>query len=276
MTADIRDTVRLSNGVMMPRLGLGTYKSAEGGDVERAVAHALKLGYRHIDTASFYGNEAGIGRAIADSGVPRDELFVATKVWNDEQGYDATLTAFEHSLMRLDAGYIDLYLVHWPRPETPETWRAMERLLTEGRVRAIGVCNHLTRHLEALLREARIAPVVNQFEMHPWLKQPDLLEACRSNGIVAEAWSPLMRGRAAEEPVLVRIGARHRKSAAQVAIRWALQHDVVVIPKSVTPSRIAENADVFDFELTGEDMREIDAIPHGERLGPHPDRFPAR
>lgn len=276
MLKGLHHTITLANGVEMPRLGLGTYKSAEGGDVERAVGWALEIGYRGIDTASLYGNEAGIGTAIAASGVPRDEIFLATKVWNDEQGYDATLAAFEHSLKRLGTDYLDLYLVHWPRPEMPETWRAMERLLDEGTVRAIGVCNHLQQHLERLSATAEIPPMVNQYELHPWLQQPELLGYCEGRDIVVQAWAPLMKGRVAESAELVEIGGHHGKSAAQVAIRWLLQHGVTTIPKSVTHERIAENADVFDFALTVDEMLAIDALDRTERLGPHPDRFPER
>ncbi len=272
MFDDITATVTLANGVKMPRLGLGTYKSAEGGDVEGSVAAALALGYRSIDTASLYGNESGIGRAIAVSGVPRSELFLTSKMWNDEQGYENTLAASERSLERLGTDYLDLYLVHWPRETTHDTWRAMERLLGEGTVRAIGVCNHLQHHLEALLRVADVPPMVNQYEFHPWLQQPGLREYCARNAIVPEAWAPLMKGRVAEEPVLVAVAERHRKSPAQVAIRWLLQQDVVTIPKSVHQKRVAENADVFNFALTDEDMRSIARVDRGLRFGPEPDR----
>lgn len=272
MLEGLSDSVRLSNGVMMPCLGLGTYKSSEGGQVERAVAAALEIGYRSIDTASLYGNEAGIGRAIAQSGVPRSDIFLTTKVWNDEQGYDSTLSAFERSLTRLGTNYIDLYLVHWPRPETPQTWRALERLYAEGAARAIGVCNHLEHHLQELMSSADVAPMVNQYEFHPWLQQPSLRAFCQDHGIAVEAWSPLMKGRVAEEPVLVSIGERHGKSPAQVAIRWLLQHGAIVIPKSVHPERIKENADVFDFSLTDEEMAAIDGVDRDMRLGPDPDK----
>lgn len=274
MLRGIGDTVTLANGVEMPRLGLGTYKSTEGGDVERAVTYALELGYRGIDTASMYGNEEGIGRAIAASGVPRSEVFLASKVWNDEQGYDATLAACERSLARLGTDHLDLYLVHWYRTETPETWRAMERLLAEGTVRAIGVCNHLEHHLEHLLANAAVVPMVNQYEFHPWLQQPGLLGYCEGRDIVVQAWAPLMRGRVAEIPEIVEIGVRHGKTAAQVTLRWILQHGVTTIPKSVHRERIAENADVFDFQLTVDEMRAIDLLDRGERLGAHPDVGP--
>lgn len=274
MLRGISDTITLANGVEMPRLGLGTYKSAQGGDVERAVAYALEIGYRAIDTASMYENERGIGRAVAESGVPREEVFLASKVWNDEQGYDATLKAFEASLERLDTDYLDLYLVHWPRPETPETWRAMERLLAEGRVRAIGVCNHLQHHIERLLATAEVVPMVNQYEFHPWLQQPDLLAWCQARGIVVQAWAPVMRGHAGEVPALVAIAERHAKTPAQVALRWILQKGATAIPKSVHRERIAENADLFDFSLSDEEMRAIDLEDRGRRFGPHPDVGP--
>lgn len=272
MFDDITAIVTLANGVEMPRLGLGTYKSAEGGDVERSVTAALELGYRSIDTASLYGNEAGIGAAIAASGVPRSEIFLASKVWNDEQGFDRTLAAFERSLTRLGTDYLDLYLVHWPREQTPDTWRALERLYAEGSVRAIGVCNHLQHHLEELLGVADVAPMLDQYEFHPWLQQPSLREYCAAHDMVVEAWAPLMKGRAGDVPELVAIASAHGKSPAQVAIRWLLQLGVVTIPKSVHPGRVAENADVFDFALTGEEMATIATLDRGYRFGPEPDR----
>lgn len=275
MLAGIADTATLANGVRMPRLGLGTYKSLEG-DVERAVLAALGLGYRGIDTASFYNNEADIGAALATSGVQRAEVFLATKVWNDEQGYDGALAACERSLRRLRTDYLDLYLVHWPRPETPATWRALERLYAEGVVRAIGVCNHLVHHLEALAATADTLPMVNQYECHPWLQRDDLLAYCHEHGIVTQAWSPLMKGRADEEPVLVDVALAHDVTASQVALRWLLQRGMCVIPKSVRHDRIAENADVFGFELPPGEMDAIAAAERDQNLGPHPDRFPER
>lgn len=268
MLTGITATIELANGVTMPRLGLGTYKSAEGGDVERSVSAALEYGYRSIDTASLYGNESGIGAAIASSGVPRSEIFLASKVWNDEQGFDATLAAFERSTARLGTGYLDLYLVHWPREQTHDTWRALERLYAEGAVRAIGVCNHLEHHLEALLAVADVPPMVDQYEFHPWLQQPSLRAYCERHDIVVEAWAPLMKGRVADVPELLAIGAAHDKSPAQVAVRWLLQLGVVAIPKSVHAGRIAENADVFDFALTDDEMAAIAALDRGYRFGP--------
>lgn len=270
--------VLLRNGVAMPRLGLGTYRSAEGGEVERSVADALELGYRGIDTASLYRNEEGIGSAVRASGVPREELFIASKVGNPEQGYDSTLAAYAASLKRLGMDYLDLYLIHWPQPQSPElwqgtldTWRAMERLLAEGAVRAIGVCNFLARHLQELAKVSDTVPMVNQYEFHPWLQQPELGAYCREHGIVGQAWAPVMKGRVGEVSELVTIAEAHGKSAAQVAIRWILQHGMVTIPKSVHRERIAENAEVFDFELTAEEMATIDSLDRGYRFGPEPD-----
>lgn len=276
MLDSINATITLANGVQMPRFGLGTYKSAQGGDVEAAVVAALSLGYRSIDTASLYANEPGVGAGMRASGVPRGEVFVASKMWNDEQGYGETLAACERSLTRLGLDYLDLYLVHWPMPKTPQTWRALERLLAEGVVHSIGVCNHLQHHLDALLPHVSIPPMVNQFELHPWLTQPSLVEFCQSLGIVVEGWAPTLRGQASTVPELVEIGVRYGKTATQVALRWALQKDVVVIPKSTHAARIAENAAVFDFRLSPEEMATIDDLDRGERLGPHPDSFAAR
>jgi diketogulonate reductase-like aldo/keto reductase len=269
---DITATVRLSNGVRMPRLGLGTYKAQQGGDVEREVSAALETGYRSIDTASLYENEEGIASAIRTSGIPRTELFITSKVWNSEQGYNSTFRAFDRSLKRLGTDYLDLYLVHWPRPETPETWRAIERLYAEGMVRAIGVCNHLQHHLEDLISRAEVVPMVDQYEFHPWLQQPSLREYCFAHDIVPEAWAPVMKGHVGEVAELVEIGRRHSKSPAQVAIRWILQHGMVTIPKSVHAERVRENAEVFDFALSAEEMATIDGLDRGYRFGPEPDR----
>lgn len=266
--------VEVAPGVLMPVLGFGTYKSAEGREVYDSVRAALEVGYRGVDTASLYGNEEGVGRALKDSGVPREELFVATKVWNDEQGYAGTIAACERSLARLGLDRLDLYLVHWPsRAHMAETWRAMEELLSRGRTRAIGVCNHLPHHLQELAKVADVPPAVDQVEHHPRLQQPDLLEYARDARVTLQAWAPVMRGRASKVPELQAIAEAHGKSAAQVCLRWILQHGVTTIPKSVHRARIVENADVFDFELTPEDMRAIDLLDRHERLGPDPDRY---
>lgn len=275
MELSLASTRALSNGVAIPRLGLGTYKAAEGFEVESQIAAALEIGYRGIDTARIYDNEDGVGRAIAASAIPREALFVATKVWNDDQGYERTLAAFDRSMERLGLDVLDLYLVHWPQPPLMrDTWRAMEKLYASGRVRAIGVCNHLVHHLEEMRRYAGVMPMVDQVEHHPGLQQPALREWCAANDIVLQAWAPVMRGRVFDIPELVTIGASHGKSAAQVSIRWILQHDVVTIPKSVHVERLRENADVFDFELSDEEMRVIDGLDRSERMGPDPDRGP--
>ena len=270
----LEDRVEIAPGVFMPRLGLGTYKAGPGREVESEVAYALGIGYRGVDTASMYGNETGVGDALASSGVARDEVFVATKVWNDEQGYDGTMAACERSLTRLGLDRVDLYLIHWPVPGLMrETWRAMERLLELGSTRAIGVCNFLEEHLEELALSANTPPAVDQVEHHPRLQQPALRDYLRGQGITMQAWAPIMRGEVARVPTIVEIGGRHGKSAAQVSIRWILQHGVTTIPKSVHDERIAENADVFDFELSDDEMGAIDALDTGDRVGRHPDSF---
>lgn len=271
----IGPSLALNNGVEIPQLGLGTYLSDEGPEVEQAVAQALDIGYRHIDTASFYGNEEGIGRAIAMSGVPRQEIFLTSKVWNDEQGFDETLAAVQRSLERLGTGYLDLYLVHWPRPMLMEdTWRAMEAIADAGKARAIGVSNFLPHHLDQLASFAETPPALNQVEFHPRLQSPAVVEACRARGILLEAWSPLMRGRVFDAPEIVLAASSHGRTPAQIVLRWLLQRGIVAIPKSVRPERLRENADVFDFALTDEEMAAIGAMDRGERVGPHPDVFP--
>ncbi|ANB61249.1 aldo/keto reductase [Anoxybacteroides amylolyticum] len=271
----LRDGAVLHNGVKMPWLGLGVYKVQEGEEVVQAVKTAIEIGYRHIDTASFYQNEEGVGRAVRESGVPREELFITTKVWNSDQGYDTTLKAFEESLKKLDLAYIDLYLVHWPvKGKYKETYKALEKLYKDGLVRAIGVSNFQIHHLQDLMATCEIKPMVNQVEYHPRLTQKALHAFCKENGIQLEAWSPLMRGgELLNEPVLVEIGKKYGKTPAQVILRWDLQHEVVTIPKSVTPQRIKENADIFDFELTAEEMEAIDSLNQEKRIGPDPDNF---
>jgi diketogulonate reductase-like aldo/keto reductase len=269
--------VEIAPGVHMPRLGLGTYKSDAGADVENEVAWGLELGYRLIDTAALYGNEHSIGRALRASGVPRDDVFVTTKVWNSDQGYAQTLAACEASLARLDLEHVDLYLLHWPMPELMrDTWRAMEELLASGRTRSIGVCNFLPHHLEDLLGIASVPPAVDQVEHHPWLQQPDLRAFCRASGVTLQAWAPIMRGRVDDVPEIAEIARRHGRTPAQVSIRWILQHGVATIPKSVHRERIVENADVYGFELSEMEMATIDGLDRGQRLGPDPDTFGVR
>lgn len=260
----LADRVEIAEGVLMPRLGLGTADAAEGSVVEDAVTHALNIGYRGVDTASIYVNEQGVGRALKASGLPRDEVFVATKVWNSDQGYKSTLAACERSLARLGLDYVDLYLVHWPDPERArDTWRAMEKLHATNKVRTIGVCNHLIHHLEGLLSFANVPPAVNQIEHHPRLQRPDLRRFCAAHQIIVQAWGPLMLGQVAGIPELVEVGQRHGKTAAQVSLRWILQNGVTAVPKSVHTDRLVENAGVFGFALTGEEMATIDRLDTG-------------
>ncbi|MGX1901795.1 aldo/keto reductase [Thermolongibacillus altinsuensis] len=270
----LQDCATLHNGVKMPWLGLGVWKMEDREEVIRAVKTALEIGYRHIDTAAIYKNEEGVGQAIKESGVPREEIFITTKVWNSDQGYETTLQAFETSLQKLGLDYVDLYLVHWPVKEKyKETYKALEKLYKEGRVRAIGVSNFQIHHLEDLMADCEIKPMVNQVEYHPRLSQKELHAFCKKHGIQLEAWSPLMQGKLLDDPTLIEIGKKYGKSPAQVILRWDLQNEVVTIPKSVKPHRIKENADLFDFELTAEDMEKIDALNKDERIGPDPDNF---
>lgn len=272
----LADTVEIAPGVQMPRLGLGTYKAGEGPDVAGAIADALAMGYRLIDTASIYGNERGVGEALQAGSVPREEVFVTTKLWNDDQGYESALKACDESLGRLGLDHVDLYLVHWPWPERMhDTWRAMEQLLVSGRTRAIGVCNHAAHHLDELAEFATTMPAVNQCEFHPRLQQPELQAACTDRGIALQAWAPIMRGRVNLVPELVEIASRHDKTPAQVSLRWILQKGFVTIPKSIHPSRIAENCDVYDFELSPEEMATIGTLDTGTRVGPDPETYTA-
>jgi diketogulonate reductase-like aldo/keto reductase len=268
----LTDTVDIAPGVAMPRLGVGTYKAVVGGDVESEVAEALRIGYRGIDTAALYRNEDGVGRTVRASGIPREDLFIATKVWNSEQGYDLTLAAFRDSMVQLGMDYVDLYLMHWPlEGKMRDTWRAMEEILASGRARAIGVCNFLPHHLEELLSFASVPPTIDQVEFHPRLQQPELQAFCREHGIVQQAWAPLMRGGVFRIPELVAIAEEHGKTAAQVSIRWILQLGVTTIPKSIHAERLQENAEVYDFDLSDEEMAVIGSLDRNERIGPHPD-----
>ncbi|PPB02353.1 aldo/keto reductase [Brevibacillus laterosporus] len=273
MTLRITDGATLANGVVKPWVGLGVYKADDGAEVEQAIRMALEAGYRSIDTAAIYENEAGVGKAIRDSKIPREEIFVTTKVWNTEQGYESTLQAFDTSLQKLGLDYIDLYLVHWPVPgKYKETWRALETLYKKGLVRSIGVSNFHIHHLEDLLSVCEVKPMLNQIEMHPYLIQEELRQYCEQHGIYVEAWRPLMRGNL-EVPLLQEMAERHQKTPAQIVLRWDLQHKVLVIPKSVRKERIIENAGLFDFELTDEDMAMLDSLNRDQRFGPDPDHF---
>jgi len=269
-------SITLNNGVRIPQLGFGVWQIPDD-EAQVAVRNALDAGYRHIDTAAIYGNEEGTGKALAASGIARDELFVTTKLWNAEQGYDSTLRAFDASLTKLGLDQVDLYLIHWPLPEVDkyvDTWKAFEKIYADGRAKAIGLSNFHPAQTQRLLSEASVTPVIDQVELHPQLQQSELRAFNSRHDIVTEAWSPLGQGKGLlEEPKLVEIAAKHGKSPAQVVLRWHLDLGNVVIPKSVTPSRIKENIDVFDFELDSDDLSAIGALDSGNRLGPNPDTF---
>lgn len=274
MISSMNDTTTLNNGVAMPWLGLGVFQSSEGTEVEQAVAIALDVGYRSIDTAAVYGNERGVGAAMRTSGVSRDQIFLTTKLWNDDQRASRQMAAFEDSLDRLGTDYVDLYLVHWPvKNRIAETWQVMEQIQASGRARAIGVSNFMIHHLEELLAGGGAVPAVNQVEFHPRLIQADLVNFCRSRGIQYESWSPLMQGAMLNSPVVQSLAQQHSHTPAQIILRWNLEHKVVAIPKSVRRSRIEENAGIFDFALSADDVRALDALEDGTRTGPHPDEF---
>lgn len=258
----------LNNQVKMPKMGLGVLFAENDEEVENAVLTALHCGYRKVDTASAYKNEEGVGKAIKKSGVPREAIFLGTKVWNTEQGYDETLNAFAKSLERLQTSYVDLYLIHWPvKPKYKETYRALEFIYNSGRAKAIGVCNFSVEQLKDLIKNSRIVPAINQVEMHPHLSQNELLQFAKDNGIQLEAWRPIMMGEVLKIPELVTIAEGHGKSPVHIALRWLIQRGVAVIPKSVTPKRIQENIKVFDFELRPEELEIIEGLNQNRRLG---------
>ena len=265
-------TTTLSNGLAMPMLGFGTYK-LDNPAAAKAVAFALQTGYRHIDTAAFYFNEEGVGQGIAGSGIERQDIFLTTKLWNDDHGYDQALSAFEQSLKRLGTDYVDLYLIHWPMPDRAQSWKALERLYQEGRVKAIGVSNYHIGHLQELLADCAIAPMVNQVEFHPYLVQQPLLDFCQAHSICQEAWSPLMRGQLLTDPLLVSLAEKYGKTLAQIILRWDLQMGVTTIPKSATEARITENLGALDFALTDEDVARITALDKNIRSGGDPEDY---
>ncbi|MDL4840167.1 aldo/keto reductase [Aquibacillus rhizosphaerae] len=276
MPKNLQATTTLHNGVKMPWLGLGVFLVEDGQEVIDSVKAAIKNGYKSIDTAAIYKNEEGVGQGIRESGIAREDLFVTSKLWNGDQGYESTLAACETSLKKLGLDYLDLYLIHWPVPSQgkyKDTWRALEELYKDGKVKAIGVSNFKEHHLEELIKDAEVVPMVNQVEFHPNLSQKELHEYCKKKGIQLEAWSPLKQGQLLDDPTLIKIAEKHGKTTAQVIIRWDLQSEVVTIPKSTKAHRIIANADVFDFELTAEDMDAINALNKDERIGPDPDEF---
>jgi diketogulonate reductase-like aldo/keto reductase len=263
----INSKVKLNNGIYIPRLGFGTWK-LEGEKAYKPVKWALETGYRSIDTAKLYGNERYVGKAIHDSKIPREDLFITTKVWDSDLGYKNTLTAFNKSLRRLKLDYIDLYLIHWPRKLRNESWKAMVELYKQGKIKAIGVANFAIKHLKELLNKSEVMPAINQFELHPFLfsQQKKLIEFCRNNNIQVEAYSPLTHGKKLSDSKIKTIAEKYNKSPAQILIRWSLEHDFVVIPKSGDKDHIRENAEVFDFELSGKDMQELDYVKEKFRL----------
>jgi len=274
MIGNKNDCTLLNNGLKMPWLGFGVFQINDGREVERAVMSALEIGYRSIDTAAIYGNERGVGKAIRESGIPREEIFLTTKLWNEDQRGKRTLAAFEESLKRLETEYVDLYLVHWPVKDCyQESWQAMEEIYQSGRAKAIGVSNFLIHHLKDILRDSQTVPAVNQVEFHPFLVQPDLLRFCKSHRIQIEAWSPLMRGQITAEQAVQKLAEKYQKTTAQIVLRWDLHHEVVTIPKSTHANRITENSQIFDFELSQADMNMLDALDEGKRIGPDPDNF---
>lgn len=273
---NLQSTTTLHNGIEMPWFGLGVFKVEDGSEVIQSVKAAIKAGYRSIDTAAVYGNEEGVGQAIAESDVPRSELFITTKVWNSKQGYESTLAAFDESMKKLGLDYLDLYLIHWPVPKQnkyKDTWKALEKLYKDGRVRAIGVSNFHVHHLKDLMDQCEVIPMVNQVEYHPRLTQTELHDFCKQHSIQLEAWSPLMQGGLLDEPTLIDIAAKYGKSTAQVILRWDLQNEVVTIPKSIKPRRIKENADIFNFELSSKDMEKINLLNQDKRVGSNPDEM---
>ncbi|MEF7658023.1 aldo/keto reductase [Bacillus thuringiensis] len=278
MMKNLQSTTTLHNGVEMPWFGLGVFKVEDGPELVEAVKSAIKAGYRSIDTAAIYGNEKAVGEGIRagikEAGISREDLFITSKVWNSDQGYETTLAAYEESLKKLELDYLDLYLVHWPvEGKYKDTWRALETLYKEERVRAIGVSNFQIHHLQDVMEDAEMKPMINQVEYHPRLTQKELQAFCKEQGIQMEAWSPLMQGQLLDNETLQEIAEKHGKTTAQVILRWDLQNGVITIPKSTKEHRIVANADVFNFELTKEDMEKIDALNENHRVGPDPDNF---
>ena len=253
----------LSNGVKIPSIGFGTYKSGDDEETAKIIKNALNLGYKMIDTASFYNNEVGIGNGIKESGIDRKDIFIVTKLWNDDHGYDKTIEAFNKSLNNLQVDYIDLYLIHWPNKLNAETWRAFEHLYETGKVKAIGVCNFKVEHLEELKKTAKIMPMVNQVEIHPFSTKNNIINYCKDNNIKVVAWSPISRGRVLSNDLMIDLSQKYKKSIVQIVLRWHMQKGVIPIPKSSNENRIKENIDIFDFEISSEDMKAIDSLDEG-------------
>lgn len=275
MTAQLSPSITLNNGQQIPQLGLGVYKLGTD-EAPELIRKAIETGYRRIDTAAFYGNEAEIGEGVRTSGLPREEIFVTTKIWNDDQGYNRALEAIDESLERLKIDYIDMLLIHWPKPAQDlfvETWAAFEKAVESGKIRGIGVSNFQPHHLEKLLAAGGTVPALNQIELHPGLQQFEAHKYNAEHAIATEAWSPLARGRFNEDPIIESIAKKHSKTSTQVVVRWHIDLGNLVIPKTATASRLAENISVFDFKLDGEDMAAIKTLDSGLRTGPNPDEF---
>ncbi|WP_214725441.1 aldo/keto reductase [Exiguobacterium sp. s143] len=277
MIKHLQDTIELNNGLKMPGMGLGVFQVANDATAEM-VKEAIEVGYRSIDTASIYGNESGVGmgikQALASTDLQREDLFITSKVWNDGLNYDETKRAYEESLNELGLDYLDLYLIHWPgKDKYTESWRALEDLYIEGKIKAIGVCNFNTGHLKDLLSFARIKPVLNQVEFHPRLQQENLRDFCATHHIQLEAWAPLMQGGLLKNETLSKIASNHGKTIAQVVLKWDIQNGVITIPKSVRKERMKQNADIFDFNLTDEEMMTINKLNLDQRVGPNPDEY---
>jgi diketogulonate reductase-like aldo/keto reductase len=273
MPLTLNSTLTLNNGVEMPRFGLGVFRTEVGAETENAVRWALQAGYRAVDTAALYGNEAEVGRVVRSGIVPRESVFVTSKVWVSDLSYEGTRKGFDDSMTKLGLDIVDLYLIHWPVNDWQGAWRALEEIYRAGRARAIGVSNFLPHHLQALLDMAEVPPAVNQVEFHPYLQQPDLQAFCRAHQIALTAWAPIMKGRVNEVPTLIEIGQKYGKTPVHVSLRWMLQLGIITIPKSARRERIISNADVFDFELTADEIETINGLDRNERIGPHPDRF---
>lgn len=275
MTQNKIPNITLNNGLNIPQVGLGVWQAAEGGEVENAVQSALESGYRLIDTAAIYGNEKGVGTAMKNSGVPREEIFLTTKLWNAHHEYEEALRAFDESLQKLDTDYVDLYLIHWPLPmegKFTQAWKALEKIYADGRARSIGVSNFKPAHLDTLLAQSEIVPAVNQIELHPMLTQQEIRDYCVARNIVIESYSPIMRGgEILENETVSSLAQKYGKTPAQIVLRWHVQNGFIVIPKSVNAERIQKNIDLFDFELTQDDVQKIDAMDNGTRLGADPD-----
>lgn len=269
---NLKESARLNNGVVIPKIGFGTFKIEDGANVRSAVLSALETGYRHIDTAAIYDNEKGVGEAVRESGIPRKELFITGKLWNSDHGYDSVFKAFNKSLKLLGVDYLDLYLIHWPKPLNKESWKALIKINEDRGTRAIGVSNFQVPHLDEIIEDSGVVPSVNQVELHPSFNQKKLRSYCADKNIIIEAWGPLMQGRIFSEPLFKELSKQYNKTIAQIALRWHYQLDVVTLPKSVNPDRIRANCEIFDFTVSDEDMERINAM-NQERFGPDPDNF---